>query len=184
MGLLDTYSFLQQTFKCPHVPGIGWDGKAVGSTGILGQSSKRWVWKSSSDGDCQTPSLTVQDSVHHTGAPAAFSFPLGNAVPGLDSREQCGRRIIRWNWQSRCQQELGYMGACFSVCDLGQQGLFLFTSSSQEQIRETAEDSDPGEGCFLDLSLIRASSRGPCWPCEHTTTSKQTRQAGPAPGTD
>lgn len=41
VGLLDTQSFLQQTFKYSHVPGIGWDGKMVGSTGNLGQSSKR-----------------------------------------------------------------------------------------------------------------------------------------------
>lgn len=39
--ILDTQSFLQQTFKYSHVPGIGWDGKVVGSTGNLGQSSKR-----------------------------------------------------------------------------------------------------------------------------------------------
>lgn len=41
VGLLDTQSFLKQTLKCPHVPGIGWDGRIVGSTGILGQSNKR-----------------------------------------------------------------------------------------------------------------------------------------------
>lgn len=40
VGLMDTQSFLQQTFKYSHVPGIGWDGKVVGSTGNLGQSSK------------------------------------------------------------------------------------------------------------------------------------------------
>lgn len=72
---------------------------------------------------------------------------------GLDSREQCGLKIIKWNWK--------YIGA--SVSPPVNLASLCLPPPLIEQISEHQEELrrilTPEEGCFLDLSLISASSR-------------------------
>lgn len=72
---------------------------------------------------------------------------------GLDSREQCGLKIIKWNWK--------YIGA--SVSPPVNLASFCLPPPLMELIREHQEELrrilTPEEGCFLDLSLISASIR-------------------------
>lgn len=184
VGLLDTHSFLPQTFKCPHVPGIGWDGKAVGSTGVLGQSGKRWVWKSSSDGDCQRPSLQL-GTLYLTQVPQQLPlFHREMRFHGLASREQCGLRVMRWNWKSRSRQELGYIGAVISPSvNLVSKASFCLPPplmSRSEKLKRilTLEKV---------VSWISALSGRPAEALAglvNTPPLPNKRQPGPAPGTD